>query len=46
LRSAGGPTGVEFTDALLELLKLVLGRDHPELAQVMLIEGTGRGRRA
>jgi NADH:ubiquinone reductase (H+-translocating) len=42
----GGPTGVEFTGALLELLKLVLGRDYPELgpelAQVVLIEGTDR----
>lgn len=40
----GGPTGVEFTGALLELLKLVLGRDYPELppelARVVLIEGT------
>lgn len=42
----GGPTGVEFTGALLELLKLVLGRDYPELApelaRVLLVEGTGR----
>ncbi len=42
----GGPTGVEFTGALLELLKLVLGRDYPELppelARVVLIEGTER----
>ncbi len=40
----GGPTGVEFTGALLELLKLVLGRDYPELppelARVVLVEGT------
>lgn len=26
-----GPTGVEFTGALVELLKLVLGREYPEL---------------
>ena len=42
----GGPTGVEFTGALLELLKLVLGRDYPELppelARVVLVEGTER----
>jgi NADH:ubiquinone reductase (H+-translocating) len=42
----GGPTGIEFTGALLELLRLVLGRDYPELApelaQVVLIEGTER----
>lgn len=40
----GGPTGVEFTGALLELLKLVLGREYPELpadlAHMVLIEGT------
>jgi NADH:ubiquinone reductase (H+-translocating) len=38
----GGPTGVEFTGALLELLKLVVGREYPELppelARVVLIE--------
>lgn len=42
----GGPTGVEFTGALLELLRLVLGRDYPELppelARVILSEGTER----
>ena len=42
----GGPTGVEFTGALLELLRLVLGRDYPELApklaRVVLVEGTER----
>ena len=42
----GGPTGVEFTGALLELLKLVLGREYPELppelARVVLIEGADR----
>jgi NADH:ubiquinone reductase (H+-translocating) len=42
----GGPTGVEFTGALVELLKLVLGRDYPELppaiARIVLVEGTDR----
>ena len=42
----GGPTGVEFTGALVELLKLVLGRDYrelaPGLARVVLLEGTDR----
>lgn len=42
----GGPTGVEFTGALLELLKLVLGREYRELApgaaRVVLVEGTDR----
>lgn len=42
----GGPTGVEFTGALIELLKLVLGREYRELppdsARVILIEGTDR----
>ena len=42
----GGPTGVEFTGALVELLKLVLGRDYqelpPALARVVLLEGTDR----
>ncbi|MGH2915470.1 MAG: NAD(P)/FAD-dependent oxidoreductase [Solirubrobacteraceae bacterium] len=39
----GGPTGVEFTGALVELLALVLGREYPELpaglARVVLVEG-------
>jgi NADH dehydrogenase len=39
-----GPTGVEFTGALVELLKLVLGREYrelsPALARVVLVEGT------
>lgn len=39
-----GPTGVEFTGALVELLRLVLGREYPELrpglARVVLVEGT------
>jgi NADH dehydrogenase len=43
---SGGPTGVEFTGALVELLKLVLGRDYrelaPGLARVVLLEGTDR----
>lgn len=42
----GGPTGVEFTGALLELLRLVVGREYPELSpqlpRVVLIEGTSR----
>ncbi len=42
----GGPTGVEFTGALIELLKLVLGREYPELAptlaRIVLIEGADR----
>lgn len=42
----GGPTGVEFTGALLELLALVLGREYHELApgsaRVVLVEGTDR----
>ena len=41
--AGGGPTGVEFTGALEELLRLVLGRDYPELqpdqSQIMLVEG-------
>jgi NADH dehydrogenase len=42
----GGPTGVEFTGALVELLALVLGRDYrelqPGLARVTLVEGGAR----
>ncbi|MDQ1490691.1 MAG: hypothetical protein QOD57_558 [Actinomycetota bacterium] len=42
----GGPTGVEYTGALAELLGLVLGRDFPELppgsARVVLVEGADR----
>ncbi|MHB1837331.1 MAG: NAD(P)/FAD-dependent oxidoreductase [Solirubrobacteraceae bacterium] len=42
----GGPTGVEFAGALLELLALVLGRDYPDLApgmaRVILVEGGDR----
>lgn len=42
----GGPTGVEYTGALLELLKLVLGRDFPNLSRgqsrVILVEGQDR----
>jgi len=42
----GGPTGVEFTGALVELLALVLGRDYrelePGLARVTLVEGGER----
>lgn len=42
----GGPTGVEYAGALAELLKLVLGRDFPELdlslARVVLVEGQDR----
>lgn len=39
----GGPTGVEYSGALAELLGMVLGRDFPELApgsaRVVLVEG-------
>jgi len=42
----GGPTGVEYAGALAELLKLVLGRDHPELppdlGRIILVEGMDR----
>ncbi len=42
----GGPTGVEYSGALAELLDMVLGRDFPELppgsARVVLVEGAGR----
>jgi NADH dehydrogenase len=42
----GGPTGVEYTGALIELMKLVLGRDFPNLSldesRVLLVEGQDR----
>jgi NADH:ubiquinone reductase (H+-translocating) len=42
----GGPTGVEYSGALAELLEMVLGRDFPELApgsaRVVLVEGADR----
>ncbi len=42
----GGPTGVEYAGALSELLRLVLGRDYPELrpgsVRVLLVEGRDR----
>ena len=42
----GGPTGVEYAGALSELLRLVLGRDYPELepalARIVLVEGLER----
>ena len=42
----GGPTGVEYSGALAELLGMVLGRDFPELApgsaRVVLVEGADR----
>jgi NADH dehydrogenase len=42
----GGPTGVEYAGALVELLRLVLGRDYPdlapELARIVLAEGMDR----
>ncbi|MGH2556797.1 MAG: NAD(P)/FAD-dependent oxidoreductase, partial [Actinomycetota bacterium] len=42
----GGPTGVEYAGALSELLRLVLGRDFPELdptmARILLVEGLDR----
>ncbi len=44
--AGGGPTGVEYSGALAELLKLVLGRDFPELpaslARIILLEGSDR----
>jgi len=40
----GGPTGVEFAGALIELVHFVLSRDYPELsthaARVVLVEAT------
>jgi NADH dehydrogenase len=40
----GGPTGVEFAGALIELVHLVLAKDYPELrsqkARVVLVEAT------
>lgn len=42
----GGPTGVEYAGALIELLELVLGHDYPELspaqARIVLVEGLDR----
>ena len=42
----GGPTGVEYAGALAELLKMVLGRDYPELdpalARIVVVEGLDR----
>jgi NADH dehydrogenase len=42
----GGPTGVEYAGALAELLRMVLGRDYPELdlddARIVLLEGLDR----
>jgi NADH dehydrogenase len=42
----GGPTGVEYAGALLELLNLVLGRDYPNLApeqaRIVLVEALDR----
>ncbi|MGH2728608.1 MAG: NAD(P)/FAD-dependent oxidoreductase [Actinomycetota bacterium] len=42
----GGPTGVEYSGALAELLRIVLGRDYPELdprrARIVLVEGLDR----
>jgi NADH:quinone reductase (non-electrogenic) len=44
--AGGGPTGVEYAGALSELLRLVLGRDFPELdasiARIVLVEGQDR----
>ncbi len=44
--AGGGPTGVEYAGALGELLKMVLGRDYPELhhhdARILLVEGKPR----
>lgn len=42
----GGPTGVEFAGALIELVTYVLAKDYPELgthtARVVLVEATDR----
>lgn len=42
----GGPTGVEFAGALIELVQYVLAKDYPELgthtARVVLVEATDR----
>jgi NADH dehydrogenase len=42
----GGPTGVEYVGALGELLRLVVGRDYPELrpdeSRIVLVEGLDR----
>jgi NADH dehydrogenase len=42
----GGPTGVEYAGALRELLRIVLGRDYPELrldeSRIVLVEGQDR----
>ena len=42
----GGPTGVEFAGALVELIQFVLAKDYPELsvhaARVVLVEATDR----
>jgi NADH dehydrogenase len=42
----GGPTGVEYAGALVELLKLVIGHDYPELspgmARIVMVEGLDR----
>src|SRR5439155_12652100 len=44
--AGGGPTGVEYAGALSELLRMVLGRDFPELdagdARIVLVEGQDR----
>jgi NADH dehydrogenase len=44
--AGGGPTGVEYAGALSELLRLVLGRDYPELdpslARIVVVEGQDR----
>ena len=42
----GGPTGVEFSGALIELVHFVLAKDYPELsfheARVVLVEAAGK----
>jgi NADH dehydrogenase len=44
--AGGGPTGVEYAGALAELLRMVLGRDFPELdgslARIVVVEGQDR----
>jgi NADH dehydrogenase len=42
----GGPTGVEYSGALGELMQLVAGKDYPSISRsevrIVLVEGTGR----
>ena len=44
----GGPTGVEYSGALAELIQLVAGKDYPnvrrELVRILLVEDDGHHR--